>query len=213
MPVAKDKVIAKLNEKFKGRSLTKDFKNNIAEKWALKIETDEDIDSYIEDREDVILEAAQDGDRRTTLAITKAKEEAAKAITGLPKEEEPKTTALPDDTPEWAKGMMAQFQAVTQKVTQMEAEKGQQTLYDRFSKQDAVKNLPKELVDKFAPKTDEEFESATQQLSSLATTLKIDAKLEQIGGDRPIGQPIGTVSTEKTATKEQLDAVMSKMSI
>ena len=108
MAVEKGKVLAELELKTKGKSLSKIAKDKIAAKWADKINSDEEIASYVDDQADLLDEMAAEADRRATEATKKALEK-----TGAPKPEKTESSEDgkdDDDTtmPEWAKAMKKQ---------------------------------------------------------------------------------------------------------
>jgi len=72
MAVEKGLVLTAIEAKFKGKSLSKTFKENLATKWAAKIDNDTDIDDYVSDREEIILEAEREANSRVTEAVKKA---------------------------------------------------------------------------------------------------------------------------------------------
>src|SRR5690606_25812043 len=144
MAVEKGKVLAAIETKFKGKSLTKNFKENIAAKWAEKIEKDDDIDGYIEDREDLILEASAEADRRAVAAAKKAKEEAAEAVNPEKKDEKKPTEVKVDDsTPEWAKALIEQNKALSDKINAFEQAGKAKAIEDKFISDERLKHVPK----------------------------------------------------------------------
>src|SRR5690606_12119794 len=119
MAVEKQLVLAAIETKLKGKSLSKNFKDNLATKWAEKIEDEAGIEAYIADREDLLLEASSEADRRAVAAAKKAKEDALKATSTTVEDDD---IELPSDTPDWAKALMKQNQALAQKVQSFESQ-------------------------------------------------------------------------------------------
>lgn len=201
MPVPKDKVVTKLNEKYKGRSLSKDFKNKLAEKWAEKIDTEEDIDSYINDRDDIILETISESDRRAKQASDKAKEDAARAVKGDVVEDK-KEPEIPDDTPAYMKAFMKEFKSLKEELGSFKAAKSQETIYDRFKNEFAESKVPESMLKRYAPQSEEDFESAKEELTKtwgeIAPANQQQGK--RFGGDIPAGgankQVAGSTSTK-----------------
>src|SRR5690606_36624637 len=141
--VEKGLVLTAIEAKLKGKSLSKNFKDNLATKWAEKIEDEDRIEAYIADREDLLLEASSEADRRAVAAAKKAKEDAerAKATTV----EDDGDIELPSDTPDWAKALTKQNQTLAQKVQSFESQQKSQTIQERFCKDErvsALKGLP-----------------------------------------------------------------------
>lgn len=190
MPVEKDKVLTAIEAKFKGKSITKTFKENIAAKWAAKIDNDTEIDSFIEDREDVILEAVSEADRRATDAVKKVTE----------KQDPPKPDDKPkvaDDAPDWfkqyAEAQDKKIGEVLGKVTGYE----QQTIEQRFRADKRLAGLPEFAYKGRIPKTDAEFEAA---VTELAADFEPIIKADTFGKDKP-----GSFSQHKPAGTEKVD--------
>lgn len=181
MAVEEKKVSDAIELKFKGKSITKDFKKNLAKSWAAKIDNDADIDAYINDREDIVLEASAEGDRRATAAIKKPNDPTKptkETLTVEVDEDELK------DAPDWAKALIKSNKALNEKVAAFENKSTQQTLAERFQSDERLKNIPKQLLKGRFPKTDEEFEAAIEEAT---TDLKDFAKAEGNEGGNKAG--------------------------
>ncbi len=185
MAVEKGKVLTAIDAKFKGKSLSKNFKDSLATKWAAKIETDEDIDAYIEDREDVILEASTEADRRATQAAKKAKEEAAAAVTGKKDDNEDEEPIDDPTMPAWAKAMMNQNKALAEEISSFKQSRQAETLADRFHKDPRLKDVPEFVRKRAIPTKEEDFESAVTELHTEYSKFATDNKLQAFGGDTP----------------------------
>jgi len=198
MAVDKDKVLAAIELKFKGKSITKTYKESIAIKWAAKIDNDAEIDAYINDREDDVLEAASEADRRATEASKKANPE-------TPKKEEPKeeVKTVADDAPEWfktyVKAQDEKLDGIVGKVAGFE----QKTIAERFKSDPRVKGLPDAVFKGRIPSKEEDFETAITELASDYSSFKF-------GNDKPGGTG-AKGDSKKEATKEEIDAVMAKI--
>lgn len=210
MAVESKKVLDYLNSKFKGKSITKDFKTALAEKLASKIDNDTDIESYIDDREDFILEASNEGDRRATAAAKKTTTETVKKITGVetPAEEEPV-----DDMGK----LMKMVTSLTETVGKLQSEKTANTLQERFSKDERLKGIDPKLLKGRVPKTEEELEAAIAEAAEdLKDFIKTESEQQQqqqpnrtlqtrIGGgfgDKPVHQTSIKVNTPAEKAKE-----------
>lgn len=161
--VDKGLVLKAIELKFKGKSLTKNFKENIATKWAEKIEDEASIDSYIEDREDVIIEANAEADRRAIQASKKAKEDAGKAL-------EPNPEPEPDlkDVPEWAQKLIKSNTELNEKLAGFENANKAKSIEERFLSHESIKaiNLPNSVKAKYTPTSDEDFETAIESFQN-----------------------------------------------
>ena len=63
MSVEKGKVLAAIETRFKGKSISKTYKENLAARWAAKIESETEIDDYINERADDVIEASKEADK------------------------------------------------------------------------------------------------------------------------------------------------------
>ncbi|TXK52382.1 hypothetical protein FVR03_01310 [Pontibacter qinzhouensis] len=193
------KVLAAIEARLKGKSLSKNFKENIATKWAEKIDTDENIDAYIEDREDILIEASSEADRRATEAATKAKGDTTKKDPDtpptVPAPEPPKT----DDTPAWAKALM-------QEVQTLKAEKQAQTVQQKVLSDERLKTVPKSyLKGRPLPTSEDEVDSWIEATTTDYKEFAQEMKLQNFGNDTP---PSGSGSpTGKVASKAEIEAV------
>lgn len=186
MAVEKQLVLAAIETKLKGKSLSKNFKDNLATKWADKIEDEAGIEAYIADREDLLLEASSEADRRAVAAAKKAKEDALKATSTTVEEED--DIELPSDTPDWAKALMKQNQALAQKVQSFESQQKSQTIQERFRKDErisALKGLPDHAYNGRIPKTEDEYETAVESFVNDWKPFLEKHKLGEQGGDNP----------------------------
>lgn len=200
MPVEKGKVLAAIESKFKGKSITKTFKENLAEKWAAKIDNDTEIDTYIEDREDVILEAVSEADRRATDAVKKAKQPD-------PNPEPKKEEELPADTPEWAKALINQNKALEERLTGFESAQQQKSIAERFKTDERLKGIPEFMLKRAVPSKEEDFETAVTELASEYSTFAKEAKITTFGNDTPPGAAPGKEGGKKEASKEEIDKI------
>jgi hypothetical protein len=167
MPADKGKVLVAIEAILKGKSATKNFKDSIATKWAAKIDTDEEIEAYVSDRSDVLLEASTEADRRATQATTKAKADAAAAVTG---KTEPDTSTTTEAEPDTEIGkLMKMMQGLTQTVTNLQQERQTETLQQKYHKALKEAGIPDQLA-KYLPLPKDEAgiaDSVTQHATDL----------------------------------------------
>jgi len=210
MAVEKDKVLAAIELKFKGKSITKTFKENIAAKWAAKIDNDTEIDTYIEDREDVILEAVSEADRRATDAVKKATEKK----TELNPEPEPVDEFK--DAPEWFKAYTKanekRLEEIAGEVTGFKTAQQTKSIEERFKSDERLKDIPAFMFKGRTPKTEEEYETYATDLAADFTNFAKEAKITTFGKDAP---PSGThqKGASKEASKEDIDRIAAKINI
>lgn len=211
MAVEKDKVLAAIETKFKGKSISKTFKQNLAAKWAEKIETEDDIDTYIEDREEIITEAISEADRRAVDAAKKASEKAKEA--GKEPKDEPKEVELPDDTPAWAKTLIENNKALEAKLNGFEQAQSQKTIAERFKSHEKLKGIPELLFKGRIPQTEDDFEAAVEELATDFEALAKEQNITRFGNDKPGGAGHKPEGGKKQATKEEIDALAEKMNL
>lgn len=171
MAVEKGLVLAAIEAKLKGKSLSKNFKENLAAKWAERIETDEDVDSFIDDREDVLLEASSEADRRAQEAVKKVKVEKVEEV------------KVDDNNPN--KELLSAIQALTAKVDGFENAQKTKSLEERFRADERLKGVPEFLIKRSIPKSDEEFDSVAEELAQEYKSFAEKNKLSSYGNDTP----------------------------
>lgn len=204
MAVERDKVLAAIELRYKGKSMSKTFKENLAAKYAAKIDNDTEIDSYIEDREDIVLEAISEADRRAT--------DAAKKNNAPPKDDnEPPKQSANDDAPAWfktyAENQKKEMEALSGKVATFETAQTAKTLEQRFKSDERLKGVPEVMFKGRIPKTEEEFESAVTELASDYAPLAEQMKKSTFGTFKPAGGSEPSTGAKKQASKEQIDAI------
>jgi hypothetical protein len=182
MAIDKAKVLAALQLKFKGKSLSKTFLDKTATRYAAKIETDADMDDFINEREDDILAAGEEADRRVTAATKKPKEDDGKGGKTDAKDE----PVLDDDelaklTP-FEKMMMKKLEGMTATISGLQAEKTADTIATRFANDPRLKGIDPKLYKGRIPKTEAEFEATVEEV---AEDLKDFVKAEgnEAGGE------------------------------
>jgi FMN-dependent NADH-azoreductase len=163
MAVEKAKVLVVLSTKFKGKSLSKTYLDKLATRYAAKIETDADVDDYINEREDDIIDAGVEADRRVSAALKKPKEgDKAKTETVENSIDEDDLK----DAPAYVKAMMKKMDGMNQTIEAFKAKEVESTLQSRFESHENLKGIPKKLLKGWYPKTEEEFENAVEAASA-----------------------------------------------
>jgi hypothetical protein len=214
MPADRAKIIAALNEEFKGKSVSKNYKEKLATLWADKIADDDGIGEYLEDRKDIILEAAKDKDSSVSTAVQKARQEAADAVTGTKKTDDPAQPVDDPEMPAWAKALMTQQQQIAEKVNGFESARSAESIAERFKKDERLKGVPEFLLKRAIPQKEEDFEAAVTELATEYKTFATEHKLAAFGGDKPAAGAAGAAGgSNKEASKEDLDAVVNHFKI
>lgn len=187
MAVEKGKVLAELELKTKGKSLTKSFKDKLAAKWADKIESDDDIVAYIEDRMDILEEASGEADRRVSDALKAAgrkREEGADNGDGKGNDD-----AGNESIPAWAKQMMDQNKTLQETITAMQQKEKVQSLHDRFKKHEKIKDIPAAFLKGRLPESEEAFEEAVEAAAQEFADFQAETGFAAPAAERTPGKP------------------------
>lgn len=206
MAVDKLVVLKAIEDKFKGKSLTKNFKENLATKWAEKIEDESGIDAYIEDREDVILEANSEADRRAIAAAKKAKEEKVNPEIP-PKEEE----VDPNDTNALLKQLLAKQTALDEKIANFEAGNKAKSIKEKFESDPRVKDIPDFIRNGYIPTSEDDFEDKVTSLADSYKGFAEKHKLQDLGNDTPPNGTGGTKVSPKQISAEEAAKIVANM--
>jgi len=211
MAVEKGKVLNAIEVKLKGKSLSKNFKENLASKWADKIENNDDIDTYIEDREDILIEASSEADRRAVAAAKKAKEEKEKKEEEVVEEE----IEIDNDAPKWAKALIKQNQTLASEIETFKKQQKSQTIQERFKSDERIKSLKGVQEHMFKgriPQSEEEYESSVEDFVNDWKPFLEKNVLSDEGKDTPPsgmgGKPKGEV---KKISPEEAKATVAAM--
>ena len=201
-------VLKAIEAKLKGKSLSKNFKENLASKWAEKIENDEDIEAYVDDREDILLEASSEADRRAVAAAKKAKE-----AKGEEKVEE--KVEVDDDAPAWAKALIKQNQALASEIEAFKSQQKSQSIAERFKKDERIaklKGLPDHAFIGRIPQTEDEYEQAVEAFTNDWQPFLEKHKLGEQGGDEPVsGKGAGVGGDVKKISNDEAKAIVESM--
>ena len=201
-------VLKAIEAKLKGKSLSKNFKENLASKWAEKIENDEDIEAYVDDREDILLEASSEADRRAVAAVKKVKESKVEKV-----EEEP--VEVDDDAPAWAKALIKQNQDLASEIEAFKSQQKSQSIAERFKKDERIaklKGLPDHAFIGRIPQTEEEYEQAVEAFTNDWEPFLEKYKLGEQGGDEPASGKGATKAGEtKKISADDAKAIVASM--
>ncbi len=163
MAIEQAKVLTALSTKFKGKSLSKTFLQKTATRYAAKIDTEADLDDYINDREEDILAAGEEADRRVTAATKKL---AADKAADSPKKDATDVEIDDDelkDAPPYVKALLKSFEGMKSELTTLKAEKTAGTIEKRFLEDPRLKGINSKLLKGRIPKTEEELEAAVEE--------------------------------------------------
>lgn len=203
-------VLKAIEAKLKGKSLSKNFKENLASKWAEKIENDEDIDVYVDDREDILLEASSEADRRAVAAAKKAAEK--KADEG---KDDDDVTDIGDDAPPWAKALIKQNQSLSSKIEAFELKQKSQSITERFKNDERIKQLtglPDHAFTGRIPQSEDEYEQAVEAFTADWQPILEKIKLGGQGGDEPASGKGGSTGDDvKKISNDDAKAIVEAM--
>lgn len=185
----KEKILSALKTKYSNLGLTDKAFNGVADFLATTITDEENIDNSITGVEGMLRALQGDVDSRVSSAVAKAKAEKEKG--GDPQPPKPKEDTKGDDTPEWAKNLLA-------KVEKLENQKQQETLSSKWQKAVSEKGIKNtKLAEKWMPSSEEEFETNLNDLVEFNKTILI----EDANG-RSTGRPASGSSSTATVSKE-----------
>ena len=188
----KEKIKGRLRELFPKANLSKQRLDTIVAGLSKKVTeetTPEELDGVINDYNEVFNfeEIARQDDRIRTLSS----------------KQEPETDTATDDTPEWAKALIA-------KVESFEKANTQKTLKERFLSDKRVKDIPDFIRNGYIPTSEEEFEEKASELSTAYKEFAEKNKLQNYSGDNPPkgkGKDFGT----KKISKEEAEKIASEL--
>ena len=208
MAVDKGLVRQALENKFKGKSLSKTSKDKLAEAYAPVIENLADIDDYINAQTPAIEILIAETDSRVTEALKKKAPETKPTNTDTSTDE----IDLPDDTPAWAKAMVKQNQELSKKIAGFEASQSQQTVEQQFKNHEGLKGIPELFLKGRTPKTAEEIETAVAEIKADVEAYQTQHKITIIGKDTPPGGggSGGGGDAETTEVAPELKAFFAK---
>lgn len=206
----KEKILAQLVQKYAG--VSKKFLGLWAERLTTKVTEENQIEGAVNELDnlpisitDLAAEWQKEGDAR----VNTAKQEWVK---NPPKPDNPKPDPKPepkpeppkDDTPEWAKALIEQNRALSEKVAGIEKEKTQGTIKQQLSEK--LKDLPANYWSKRAlPDAEDKIEAFVSEVQDDYKTDFLDKGL--------ITQPAsgGSNKSNGKATKEEVDSIVSKI--
>lgn len=171
----------------KGKSLSKNFKDSIIDKWAVKIENDADIDTYVDDRLDLLLEASAESDRVRL---------SAKPPVATPPVQTPVEPAVAPET-DPMKLMLKAITDLTEKVGSFEKDKQRESIGSKFANDERVKGIPDFIRNGYIPANDDEYESKVTTLVEAFRPFAEQNKLAGFGGDTPASSTDTTASQGK----------------
>ena len=172
----KDKVLAALGLKYKGKSLSKTFLESIATVIAAGITEENDIEGKITELDALINETANEGNRRATEAALKAKAPAPDPIT--PDPEPAPVNETPTDK---------LLKQLLEKVTKLESEKAQTSIKSKLAEL-VGKDVPQSILDLVAmPDSEDKIEALAETIKTSWATSKQAINNNGLGGDKPNG--------------------------
>lgn len=216
MAVPKEKVLPILKEKLKGKGYPTTFINKAAERYAGKIDTEDDIEEYVSDKVEDLIEADKEADRRATAATKKAQEDAAKKITGKSEGDEEETSdedAILNDpnTPAYVKALYKQNKAIIDRQNAFESKQQQGSIEERFKKDERLKDVPAFILKGRVPTKDEDFETGVEDIVKDWNDYKQanpGQATRTIAGDRPrLGGAAGGNAQPQQQTEKVPDAI------
>lgn len=212
MSIEKSKVIARIKALHPNTNLSNARLNELSDRLIKKLTDDADdaaIDSVINDANDYnpFSEIARSDDKIRDLESK---------LKPKPPVDDPKPDPIPDDISPSMKAYLDKQNELIEKLNgKLEGfEKGQQTksITERFNSDERIKDVPDIMRRGFIPTSEDDYEATVTGLIGEFNKYNESYKVERIGNDNPRGQQGGD-NTAKEASKEQVDAVASKLKI
>lgn len=162
MAVELSKVLENLTTKLKGKSVSKTYIKSVATRYAAKIETEADMDEYVNDRLDDIIEAGVEADRRVTAALKKPKEGDGSTKADTKTEVEIDEDEL-KDAPPYVKAMMKQMKGMSDTITSLQSEKSADAIKTRFINDPKLKGIDPKLLKGRIPTKEDDYETFLEE--------------------------------------------------
>lgn len=213
MAVPKDKIKASLDTRYRGKSLSKHFKEQFAEKAAELIEDESGIEDYINAQEFIINLSMSESDRRATEAAQKAKQDAANAVTGTKEENTTETQTEDPNMPEWAKGLMNKLTGMESKITGFEQAGKQKTIEERFRTEATKAGIPEAWIKRSIPQDEATFDATLTELQADYTQFATENKIQAFSAVPAAAgaKPTGNGDKVKPATQEEVAEVLKQI--
>lgn len=203
----KEKLLAQLVIKFPG--VSKKFLGLWADKLQSKVTEESQIPGVIDALDnlpipitDLATEFQKEGDDRVDEAKNKwLKNPPKPANPKPPKTEEqtpPAETKIPEDAPEWAKGLLGTVQTMAQTITGLQKEKTQQTISQKIASHEKIKGISAAFWNKRAlPESEEGIDAFAEDVAKDYGTFVQESKDKGLSIITPPG---GGTHTEKQST-------------
>ncbi|MXV16838.1 hypothetical protein [Hufsiella ginkgonis] len=176
----KDKVLAFLKLKYKGKGLSNTYLEALAARIDAKITEESEIEGQVAELDDLIQDAAKEGDRRATLALKAPKKEPAQETTEEGSATKP--VAEDPDMPSWAKALVKSVEGLGTVVTGIVKEKQTLTIKSQLEAKLKEKQIPAALLKGRVPEKEEDIDTVLQE---------IEADWSELKGSGVVSNPLG----------------------
>lgn len=214
----RDKILARLKEKFPGVNLSKKRLDAIADKLTPKIKEESEIDAKLDDLNDVLpfADMAKEDDKIRTLEA-KLKEKDKPKPTEKPagededtEEETQEEQSKPKPKKKSANSeVLAMLQEMRQELQGLKAEKMKGSMQSK--RKEKLKDVDESFYDMIpVPESEDDLEEHVEQIQTRWNKINDGKVAEKLAtGTKPInGAAPSKDGKEKQATKEELDKVM-----
>lgn len=196
----KQKIVARIKEKYKGINLSAKRIDAIAAKLEAKITNEDEIDAALDNVNDItpFADMARDDDRMRDLE-NKAKKPGAKKPETSPDDDNDETEGSAkkpaDEVPEWAKGLIST-------VNSLATGRTQETMRSKLEKQ--LTDIPKSFYQRWAlPEKEEDLEAFIEDVRTEYSEFKQEANNTDLSGMPKPGT--GTATTPTAADKKKAE--------
>jgi len=216
----KELLLKALKNKYKNLGLGEKAFDGVATFLSTSVKEEKDIETAVSGVEGLLKSFQSDSDktRSEKAAAEKRLAEIEEKLKGLNGEKEPKKqpeTKVPEDTPEWGKKLLENYEKLTKDFTTL---KGERTTSTRSAQLNSIiKDLPEKLQKPYSripisDMSDEDFDNLTTEIKTEVSSIIEDTKAS--GAVFTIPSTTGAQHADvKEATKEETEAVISGFKI
>ena len=216
----KTKILTALKTKYKNLGFGEKAFDGVAEYLATTVTEEANIETAIGGVEAMLKAFQSEADKlRGENTTLKTQLDEAKKIQANPqKKDNGDNGDNGDDMPEWAKKMLGGFEGIQKKLEALETDKVTGSRKSRLDEKlkdapDSLRNMIAKNFGKMKFDSDDDFDEYLTDVSTQVETFVKDEKIDGVSGNNKSQKGSGNASRVKEATKEELDAVMSKLPI
>lgn len=211
MAVEKSKVIDRFKSKFGTIGLSSSRLDEISAKLAAKLNddsTDEQIDERLDELNEIypFSEIKKNDDRATNDKKNPNRQSAKKDVSA---DENQKSEE--DDKNDPMSLVLKELKDMKDKISAFESEKKQQSIADRFKKDERLKGIPEFVLKRSIPTSEEDYEDSVIELANEYKSFAEKEKLSSYGKDIPGSGKSNSKGDSKKISPEEAKKVVENM--